>query len=154
MGTIKCLELISLVAAGVLAGSEFMVCAGLRRPLSNLEQNSHIKFRQNLILRFRIMIPIIFFIAFSTGLVLEVYTASDSTSFYTRAIGEALLIAFIVLALVGTVPINKAVLTWNPSNPPKNWLGLIRRWENLDLARCLLAIAAFMSFAWALIGSH
>jgi hypothetical protein len=46
-----------------------------------------------------------------------------------RYAGLATLVAFISVTLAGTVPINKAVLRWDPSDPPHDWRQLIRRWE-------------------------
>jgi uncharacterized membrane protein len=41
------------------------------------------------------------------------------------------------------VPINQAVLTWDPAAPPQEWRALIDKWERLDTARTVAAIAAF-----------
>lgn len=151
MDMAKNMELLNLLASGLLAGGEFMVWAGLRQPITSLNPVSHIQLRQALILRLRILTPIVFFFAIATGLALIISGTRESPKFCLQLIGEALLVAFICLALFGTVPINKNVLSWNPSNPPAHWLAELKRWETLDSYRCILAMAAFSAFICAAI---
>ena len=154
MGKIKFLEFLNLLGSGVLAGGEFMVCAGLMRPIAALEQIPHIKLRQALVRRLRVLTPIVFLLAASTGLAVTILEPKDSPSLVPRILGEGALIFFISLALFGTVPINKDALNWSPTNPPEHWILSIGRWERLDIFRCLLAIIAFSCFSFAVIAGH
>lgn len=131
-----------------------MVWVGLRPPLAALEQIPHILFRQALILRLRVLTPIIFFVGFVTGFGLIFQTYNAPYTLLLRITGEGLLICFILLALFGTVPINKSALTWDPKNPPLNWLAQIRLWEKLDLVRCILAFLAFSVFICATVADN
>jgi hypothetical protein len=45
--------------------------------------------------------------------------------------------------LLGTAPINKAILTWRADSLPENWMSEIRRWERLDTIRTWIGLIAF-----------
>jgi len=55
-----------------------------------------------------------------------------------------------LLTLIGTAPINATVLTWQPSEPPKNWRMLVGRWKQFDRARTWMAVTAFALFLTAM----
>ena len=59
------------------------------------------------------------------------------------------LLAFILVTLLGTVPINKGMLDWRTDAPPADWKEIIRRWERLDTVRCGAAVLAFAFFVVA-----
>jgi hypothetical protein len=54
-----------------------------------------------------------------------------------------------VTTFLGTVPINKAMLTWWPDDPPKDWRAVVSRWERLDTVRFWAAVTAFAFFLTA-----
>jgi uncharacterized membrane protein len=139
------LGFINIVFAGLLAGEEFLVCYGLRAPLGSLESGVQIPTRQALVRRMRILVPMIFFSALSSGVAIAAL-GGPGLAFDLRCGGVGLLAGFILLTLTSTVPINKAVLGWDAAAPPANWRTLIARWERLDLARAWLALAAFALF--------
>jgi hypothetical protein len=135
------LGLVSLFAAGLLAGEEFVIRFGVRGPLASLDLDAHILFRQALIRRLRVLVPAIFLVAFLSGAALSVLTGDPFD-----IIGVAALAGFISITLGGTVPINQAVLRWNPVLPPPDWHAVIVRWERLDTTRTAAAVLAFVFF--------
>ena len=143
MGIISYLNMASLFGSGILAGCEVMVYFGLRSPIATLDQAPHIGLRKALILRLRVLTPIVFVFAFVSGLgvVLIRYRMADAISWQLAS--DAFLLAFISFALFGTVPINKDVLTWDPVNPPADWQEILTEWEKLDSVRCFCAVGAF-----------
>jgi len=54
-----------------------------------------------------------------------------------------LLLAEFLTALIGTAPINKAVLGWHPHAPPQNWKLEIARWDFLDTLRTWMGVVSF-----------
>lgn len=141
--TAEILSLINVFFAGLLAGEEFVIRFGVRGPLAGLDQRPHIELRKALILTLRILVPILFVLTILTGGIVTILDWGDGAT-ALRCVGLATLVAFISVTLAGTVPINKAVLRWDPSDPPHDWRQLIRRWERLDSVRMCLALAAFV----------
>jgi len=139
----------NLLCVGILAGEEITIRYGVRAPLASLDRAPHIRFRQALIRRLRILVPVIFMLTLLSGIAVTLVNGFDG-GVGLRAAGIVALVAFISVTLKGTVPINQAALDWNPDAPPKNWQALVNRWEQLDTVRCWLAIAAFVFFLAAM----
>jgi uncharacterized membrane protein len=140
------IALVNLFGAGLLAGEEFVIRYGVRAPLASMEAGPHILLRQSFIRRLRILVPTIFFVTLLSGIA-AVWLGSSGPAFLLRCAGLAALLGFLAVTFGGTVPINQAVLTWNPSAPPDDWLTTIRHWERLDSARTWMALLAFACFA-------
>src|SRR5438270_9931316 len=56
---------------------------------------------------------------------------------------------WIVIRVVGTVPINSATADWQLSAPPKNWKQLVNRAERLHSVGVWAAVLAFAFFLTA-----
>ncbi len=135
-------SLASAFLAGLLAGEEFVICFGVRQPLAALAPQPHIEMRQGLIRTLRVLVPILFALTLFSGLAATIIHWNETVQ--TPRVGSvALLLAFIILTLLGTAPINKAVGSWDAAAPPQGWQATIRRWEVLDSMRTALAIGAF-----------
>ena len=141
------LAFVALIFSGLLAGLEVAICLGVRAPVANLDPPSHIRLRQALIRRLRIFVPVLFACALLTGGLATALDWAGAKTFW-RLLGLNALLAFIALTLAGTVPINQAVLAWDPEHPPEGWQKKIARWETLDNWRTILAVLAFALFAW------
>jgi hypothetical protein len=138
------IEVASLFFTGLLAGIEFIVCFGLRTPLTVLDVQPQIQVRQALIRRLRVLVPAVFFLtAMSMGTVLVVCGTSPGILF--RCIGLLAMVIWTFATFMGTVPINQAVLSWRRDAPPENWMAIVKKWERLDLVRTWAALAAFAS---------
>lgn len=68
------------------------------------------------------------------------------------------LVAFVVYALfvmvytvVLNVPLNNAVLGWDPSAPPADWTAVRDRWDLLNTIRTPLAFLSFFAYLRALV---
>ncbi len=149
MNTTVIIGFSNLLCVGILAGEEFTICYGVRAPVASLEDRAHIAVRQALIYRLRVLVPAILALTILSGIAATVANGVDR-GFAFRCGGLVALFTFIGLTLGGTVPINKTALTWNPAAPPTNWRALVSRWEQLNTARCWLAVAAFALFLAAM----
>ena len=136
------LGFVNLLFVGLLAGEEFIIRYGVRAAVASLDDRSHIRLRQTLILNMRILVPTIFALAFLTGITITVLHGFDTRYAY-RAIALLALLTFITVTLTGTVPINEAALTWDPAAPPQNWQARVKRWEQFDTIRAWAAMTAF-----------
>jgi Domain of unknown function (DUF1772) len=142
------LEFVNLFCAGILAGIEFVVRYGIRGSITVLDEQPQIRLRQALIRRLRVAVPIVFA---STALSAVAVTILAGTGF--RYAGLLAVLSWTLVTFVGTVPINKATLTWQPAAPPANWRALVRRWERLDTARWWAAALVFALFLTAAAAS-
>ncbi|MCU6795623.1 DUF1772 domain-containing protein [Paenibacillus sp. WQ 127069] len=131
--------------AGLFAGTEFTVRFGMRGPLDLLEESSHIIVRQGLIRTLRIIAPSFYFPALLFGVV-SLLTGDSGTPFVLRLLGIMMLIIWLGVTFIGTVPINSAALEWRPEAPPSNFRFLVERWERLAIVRVVTSVFAFGFF--------
>lgn len=136
------LEFVNLFFAGMLAGAEFVVRFGVRRPLTVLEDQPQIQLRQALIRSLRVAVPALYVPTLLTGIAVTVWNAAG-TGFAFQCAGVFAILAWTVITFTGTVPINAGMLDWRADAPPHDWRAIIRRWERLDTARTCAALAAF-----------
>jgi uncharacterized membrane protein len=139
---------VNLFLTGLLAGEEFVIRYGVRAPVASLDRRAHIVLRQRLIRRLRILVPALAGPTILTGLL---STLLDRRDRWIALRGAGLLSLFVLagVTLLGTVPINAAVLEWDPDAPPADWQAQIGRWEQLDVVRCWAAVLAFALFVAA-----
>ena len=131
----------ALFFLGLLAGIEVLVMFGLRGPLKVLAAEPQILMRQALVRRLRIVVPMVAM----TAVVLSVATGIRGWTLL-RGVGLGCIAVWMVATFFGTVPINKALLAWDPLSPPANWHTNIQQWETLDTVRMLTAVGAFALF--------
>ncbi len=139
------IEIVSLFLAGILAGEEFVIFNGVRTPLTVLDEKPQIQIRQALIRRLRVLVPAIFVPTAVSGGALLVLDGLG-TGFGFQCAGVLALLIWILITLIGTVPINKGTLAWLPDKPPSNWRAIVKRWERLDAFRSWAAVLAFAFF--------
>lgn len=140
------IEVLCLFLTGILAGEEFVVRYGVHVSMSKLDDQSHIKVRQALILKLRVLVPAIILPAIISGIVLLALGSSTGLVFAFQCAGVLALLFLMAFTLLGTVPINKGALDWKPHAPPSNWKVLVKRWGRLDVIRSSAAILAFIFF--------
>lgn len=140
------IEFVSLFFAGILAGEEFVIRYGVHVSLAILDEQSHIKARQALILRLRVLVPAIILPTIVLGIVALITGVRTEPVFGFWLAGVLALISLLLITLIGTLPINKGALDWQPDAPPRNWKLLVRMWGRLDVIRSSAAILAFAFF--------
>jgi len=140
---------ISVLFAGLLAGEEFVIRYGVRGPLASLDDQSHIRFRQALIYKLRILVPAIYVLTLLSAVAVTVLDGTNGGMAF-RGVAIAALVAWIGATLRGTVPINEAVLEWSASAPPVTWRAQVDRWERLNTLRTWAAVIAFISLSMSL----
>jgi hypothetical protein len=115
---VEVLGFTNLLCAGMLAGEKFVIGYGVRAPVASLDPQPEIQLRQALIRRLRVLVPAIFGLAFFSGIAVTLFEGF-CPGFGFRCAGLLALVAFISITLGGTVPINKATLTWKPQRHPR-----------------------------------
>ena len=126
MNIATALDFVNLFFAGMLAGIEFVIHYGLRGPSEILDEQSQLQLRQALVMRLRVLVPAFFVPTAILGIALTVL-GGDTPGFWFRCAGVVAILTWIVIRVIGTVPINSATLAWQPSAPPKNWKWQVNR---------------------------
>ncbi len=133
---------LALFFAGLLAGEEFVVRYGVRGALSALDDPSHIRMRQGLILRLRILVPSLFVPSLILTVLVAVFSIGRAGD-WVAWVAVASLLVWAGVTFGGTVPINSAAIEWDPDAPPADWTARVRLWERLDSIRCWASVIAF-----------
>ena len=147
--TILPLELINLFFAGLLAGLEVAVHYGFYPQTLALAEKPQIVLRQGVARSLRWIAPGFFLPMAISGIILTIIMGV-SAGFYFRLFAIFLIIVWILIRIVGTVPINSATIEWNPDMPPKDWKDQIAKAERFHILGTWSAILTFLFFVIAL----
>jgi hypothetical protein len=148
MNLITILDFATLFFAGILAGVEIVIHYGLRGPSEVLDERSQLQLRQALVLRLRVLVPAFFVPTAVLGITLTVLNAG-TPGFWYRCAAVLTVLIWILIRIVGTVPINSATVSWQLSDPPKNWKALVDHAERFHIVGVWVAILAFVFFLTA-----
>ena len=149
MNSIIVLDFANLFFAGLLAGIEFVIHYGLRAPAEVLDEQSQLQLRQALVLRLRVLVPAFFLPAAVSGIAVTVLD-SGAPGFWLRAVALFTMVIWVLIRVVGTVPINSATLTWQPTALPKNWKALVNHAERFHIVGVWAMVLAFALFLTAM----
>ena len=127
---------------GLLAGEELVVRWGVHPALSAVDDHAHLRARQALVRRLRVLVPIVMLPA--AALAAAVLVLGAGPGLPLRWATLIAMLAFLLLSFLGTVPINIQVDGWEPDAPPPGWRAVIRRWARIDVLRSTAATAAFL----------
>lgn len=135
-------ELAALFCGGILAGMEIVIHYGLRAPSDTLDARAQLQLRQALIYRLRVLVPAVFVPAAVSTIAATALTASGSGIWF-RVASVTAIVLWIVVRIVGTVPINSATLEWKLDAPPKNWKALVDHAERFHIVGVWAIVVAF-----------
>src|SRR5437660_10279665 len=136
------LDFVNLFFAGMLAGIEFVIHYGLRGPSEILDEHSQLQLRQALVMRLRVLVPAFFAPTAVLGIALTVL-GSGTPGFWFRCAAVLAVCTWIVIRVVGTVPINTATAHWQLSAPPKTWNEVVTRAERFHRVGVCAPVPAF-----------
>src|SRR4051794_26029498 len=136
------LDFVNLFFAGILAGMEFVIHYGLRGPSEMLDEHAQLQLRQALVMRFRVLVPAFFAPTALLGIALTVLNAG-TLGFWFRCAALLAICTWILIRVIGTVPINSATLTWQLSAPPSDWKAQVNHAERFHIVGTWAAILAF-----------
>ena len=139
------LDFVMLFFAGMLAGIEFVIHYGVRRPSERLDDHAQLQLRQALVMRLRVLVPTFFVPTAVLGIALTVLNAG-TPGFWFRCAAVLAVCTWILIRVVGTVPINSATADWQLRAPPKNWKELVNRAERFHIVGVWAAVLAFAFF--------
>ncbi|GHO46260.1 hypothetical protein [Ktedonospora formicarum] len=142
------LDLVNVFFAGMLAGIEFVIHYGVRKPAEQLPDHAQLQFRKALVLKLRVLVPTFFAPAVILGTVL-IFLNMATPGLMFRCVAVAALSIWVVIRVIGTVPINSATLDWQLSAPPTDWKTQVAHAERFHIAGVWAAVLAFAFFLMA-----
>ena len=143
------LDLINVFFAGMLAGMEFVIHYGLRGPSEQLPDRAQLQLRQALVKRLRVLVPAFFAPTLVLGIALTFLNTATS-GFVFRCIAVIAVFTWIVIRVIGTVPINSATVDWQLSAPPRDWKAQVKRAERFHIVGVWATVVTFACFLTAL----
>ena len=143
------LDVVSVFFAGLLAGIEFVIHYALRAPSETLDEQAQLQLRQALVLRLRVLVPA-FFVPTAVSAIAATALDGAAPGLWLRGAGLLGVLIWIVIRVIGTVPINSATLTWQLSAPPKHWKALVNHAERFHDVGVWAAVLAYACFLTAL----
>ena len=146
------LQIVTVVLAGILAGTEFIVRWGVQPALSRLDARTSLAARKSLIKRLRVLVPAIGMPALVVAIVSAIVGRSADGD-GLRWSGAVALVVFFGIAFAGTVPINARIDGWSLEDPPADADAVISRWQTIDVFRSSAAVLAFVLLVVALARS-
>jgi hypothetical protein len=136
-------EFFEILFIGLLAGFEIGVHYGIGSPPGYLSEAAQISLRQALVRRLRILAPSLFLPAFLLAVWITVQER-QAPGELLRWVAVGMLLLWIGIRIVQTVPVNSATLGWNPEAPPAGWRSLVERTERFHVVAAWAVVVAFL----------
>lgn len=146
---LNALEVVTIVAVGLMVGVEFSVAFVINPILVALPFESFVRGRAHGGRMLGAVMPFWYI----GSLILSVAWAITGWHHHGAGlvvIAAALLIVSVIMSLLLLVPINNQGKTWTAENLPEDWKQQMTRWDRYHYARVAVIIAAFALLAAAL----
>ena len=145
------LFLILILSTGALLGNEFSIGAFIHPALSRDGDERFLPAIQVFARLFGKIMPFWMVATSLLHLILLVLTWRwPALSTVLLLVATLLWLAIIIFSLVGPVPINNRVKTWDLQNLPPDWRQQRQRWDQLNAIRVVMIATAFLT----LVGSY
>jgi uncharacterized membrane protein len=138
------LQLIAMLAFGLMCGSEFNVAAFAHPMLNRQPLEVHVRMRASLAALLGRVMP--FWMAGSTLLnllLLLPFEHLNDSAWRFAAVAFTIQLFAVVFSLVGLVPINNRIAKWVPESLPEDWQAQEHRWDQYHWMRTCGLILAF-----------
>ena len=124
-----------------------MYILALKNVQLSLEANPYTELRKLLDSNMRGNFKYVIYVALLANLILIILTIKNPGSllFITSAIAFVALIAEVLLAVKGNIPINNIINTWSADNYPTNWADYRTKWLHVFQYRQIANITGFVS---------
>ena len=141
------LTVITVVAAGLMVGSELAVAAFVHPTLDRLPDEVHLPVASALARALGRLMPAWYILVFLLIFAVSLLHWHQSGRVSVWGAGSASLWAFAIVYTVTTlVPINNRIASWATDTPPADWKSFRRRWDLLHRWRVVLLAVAFAVF--------
>lgn len=155
MRSIRVVHLVFTFCIGLFAGLLYTFQQGVIPTLNTLTAVEYAKVEQGLI-RALDAFPTGVIVVANLAMLLPLYSLvrlwKERRSFYWRLTALGWLLFFFgvgVFTIVLNVPINNAVLAWDPAAPPADWETARATWNTLNAIRTPINYLSFLLMVWA-----
>jgi uncharacterized membrane protein len=138
------LQLLSVLALGLMCGSELNVAAFAHPTLNRQPLEVHVRMRASLAALFGRVMP--FWMAGSALLnllLLLPFGHLNGAAWHFAVAAFTIQVLAVVFSLVGPVPINNRIAKWTPESVPEDWQTQEHRWDQYHWLRTCGLIVAF-----------
>ncbi len=144
---LKILILVNLLAYSWVVAQAYMYITALSDVSKKLDAVSYIRFRQLTDVNFMAKYKYVMYASLLSSLLLCIFTAGKPGGFLfiSSVIAFTALVADVLLAIKGNVPINKLINTWSADNYPANWQTYRNKWLHVYSKRQVANIIGFTS---------
>jgi hypothetical protein len=139
------LEFFNLFCAGVLAGTEIAVHYAIHPTMIVLDERPQIVLRQGLIRKLRWLVPTFFVPVLFSGVAVTIANWEVPRLYFCIAAMIAVIV-WIIIRIIGTVPVNSVTIEWDADAPPKDWREQIEKVEQFHVIGTWAATLAFIFF--------
>lgn len=141
---IQLLDVIAIVAAGLMVGNELSIAVFVHPSFDRLPDSAHLPSATAVARLLGRVMP------FWYGLVLALILSDAFARWRASgqiprliAVSSLLWVVSIAYTIAALVPINNRIASWTQSNLPADWKSYRRRWDLLHRWRVVLLLAAF-----------
>lgn len=145
----------ALIVAGTMVGNEFAVAAFVHPDLSHLDDRTHARSAQALARTFGRVMPVWYAATLVLNIAVVFMARTPWGVPWWLACASAVLFAISIgYTILGLVPINNRVSTWDLDALPSDWREQRRRWDRLHEIRVVLLFAALVSLTLSTVLEH
>jgi uncharacterized membrane protein len=138
------LQLVAVVALGLMCGSELNVAAFAHPAIKRQPLEVHVRMRSSLAALFGRVMP--FWMAGSAVLnllLLLPFEHLNESAWRFAPIAFTIQVFAVLFSLFGPVPINNRIVKWTPESLPEDWQSQEHRWDQYHWIRTCGLIVAF-----------
>ena len=150
---IKIILFITLLMYAVVISQSFFYILAMSVTLKKMRAQTYIETRNLLTTNLQAPLQIVYYTTLSASVLLTAFCVVNPGGllFITSLIALVALLADVVLALKGNIPLNKFINSWTSWDYPDNWQQYRAQWFNLYHIRQVLNITGFISLLAGLI---
>ena len=150
---IKVTLFITLLMYAFVISQSFFYILAMSTTLKKMQAGTYIETRNLLTQNLKAPLQIVYYSALGASLLLTAFCVVNPGGwlFITSVIALVALLADVLIAIKGNIPLNKFINSWTSNNYPENWALYRSKWFNLYHVRQALNITGFVSLLAGLI---
>lgn len=150
---IKITLFITLLLYAFVTAQSFFYILAMSRTAKHMQPVTYIESRQLLDKNLQVTLRLVYYLTLIASIALTTFCVVNPSGvlFISSIISLILLIADILLATKGNVPLNKVINSWTSSNYPANWKDYRNKWFAIYNIRQAANIIGFVSLLAGLI---
>jgi uncharacterized membrane protein len=150
---IKITLFITLLMYAFVISQSFFYILAMSTTLKKMQAGTYIETGNLLTQNLQAPLQLVYYATLGASLLLTAFCVVNPGGwlFITSVIALVALLADVLLAIKGNVPLNKFINSWTSNNYPENWKQYRSKWFNLYHVRQALNITGFVSLLAGLI---